>query len=302
MEKIPNIHDKYFKQIFSHKAEMQDFISGSFPKEILKKLDFNTLVIENNSYIDNELKENFSDLVYNCMYNSEMTIKIVLLFEHKSSKVDYPHFQILRYILRIWEISSKQNKKPTFVLPLIFYHGKEDWKYKSLKDYFEGLDETLLKYLPIFDYIYINTSDITEDKINKKYKLKTTKISIYTFKYIYQKQEIVDNIDFILENLVAIAKDGNENNFFITLYLYLTNNLTKKQMEIIQEKITQLLPDGNDLLEYFAQQNYKRGIEETIYKTAEKSILQGLPNETIRIICGLTYKQIDNIRKELKKQ
>ncbi len=78
----------------------------------------------------------------------------------------------------------------------------------------------------------------------------------------------------------------NKDNFFITLYLYLTNNLTKKQMEIIEEKTIQLLPDGNDLLEYFAQQNYKRGIEQGIkqvmvrrieeakFKIAEKSILQ----------------------------
>ena len=166
MEKIPKIHDKFFKQVFSHKAEMQDFIQNSFPKEIIGKLDFGTLELDSGTYIDNELKENFSDLVYHCEYNRKLKIKIALLFEHKSQKPDNPHFQILTYILRVWKESIKQNKKPVFVLPIIFYHGKEIWNYEPLQNSFECIDKTLLKYLPSFDYIFIDVSKIPDNVID----------------------------------------------------------------------------------------------------------------------------------------
>lgn len=42
-----------------------------FPEEILKKLDLSTLTVDNNSYIDEELKEHFSDIVYTLKEISE---------------------------------------------------------------------------------------------------------------------------------------------------------------------------------------------------------------------------------------
>jgi len=46
-------------------------------EEILNKLDLSTLTLSNNSYIDEELKEHFSDIVYTCLSkNKELTIAL----------------------------------------------------------------------------------------------------------------------------------------------------------------------------------------------------------------------------------
>jgi hypothetical protein len=37
-------------------------------------------------------------------------IKVVILFEHKSFPVPYPHIQVLRYLLKIWETNIKQSE------------------------------------------------------------------------------------------------------------------------------------------------------------------------------------------------
>jgi len=87
-------------------------------------------------------------------------------------------------------------------------------------------------------------------------------------------------------------------------------------MKTLEKKVTNLLPPGNDLLEYFARQNYnrgiekgiekgiergiERGIEETTYKTVINSIVAGLDNKTIKIITGITFSQIEKIRKEIR--
>ena len=58
---IFNPHDKFFKETFSIRENVIDFLQGTFPEEILNKLDLSTLTLSNNSYIDKELKEHFEE-------------------------------------------------------------------------------------------------------------------------------------------------------------------------------------------------------------------------------------------------
>lgn len=86
--KAINPHDKFFKEIFSKKEEVQDLIINTLPKYLTNKIDFSSLQLDNTSYVDEELKTSFSDLVYNCIYKGKTTIKISLLLEHKSYRPD----------------------------------------------------------------------------------------------------------------------------------------------------------------------------------------------------------------------
>ena len=118
-----NPHDRLFKEIEKVKENSRDLIESTFPPELLEKLDLDTLENDNNSYIDERLKEFYTDLVFNCKYSGNITIKVSILFEHKSYKPDNEYFQLLRYILNIWEYSVKNKEKPPIVIPVIFYHG-----------------------------------------------------------------------------------------------------------------------------------------------------------------------------------
>ena len=46
---IFNPHDKFFKETFSIRENVIDFLQGMIPEEILKKLDLSTLTLDNNS-------------------------------------------------------------------------------------------------------------------------------------------------------------------------------------------------------------------------------------------------------------
>ena len=121
---ISNPHDKLFKEIESIKENAEDLIRGTFPANLLERIDLGSLKLDNNSYIDENLQEYFSDLVYECKYTGKVTIKISLLFEHKSYVPDFINLQLLKYILGIWEAQIKQKKKPQIIIPMVFYHGK----------------------------------------------------------------------------------------------------------------------------------------------------------------------------------
>src|SRR5690625_3721170 len=56
----------------------------------------------------------------------------IFLFEHKSYEEKNISFQLLKYMIEIWE--NKLNKEKTdelpIVIPLVVYHGKQKWNIK----------------------------------------------------------------------------------------------------------------------------------------------------------------------------
>ncbi|MCF8372192.1 MAG: Rpn family recombination-promoting nuclease/putative transposase [Bacteroidales bacterium] len=161
--KTINPHDKFFKEAFSKKEEAGDLIKNVLPEGLSNNIDVSTLQLDSTSYIDEELQESFSDLVYNCVYKGKTKIKITLLIEHKSYAVDYPHLQLLKYLQKIWEANIKQKTALVPVIPILVYHGKEKWDKIKFEDYFPGIDNELKQFLvSIFHYVFSNT--VIEDK------------------------------------------------------------------------------------------------------------------------------------------
>lgn len=129
-----NPHDAFAKTVMSKIENAKDFFHGLLPEGLRALIDLKTLRLEKESYIDSELSEFFSDIVYTCCYRGK-SVKLVLLFEHKSFVPEYPHFQLLQYKLNIWKHCVGNGRKPPVVLPVVLYHGKLFWEKKRLIEY-----------------------------------------------------------------------------------------------------------------------------------------------------------------------
>lgn len=64
MEPVHNPHDRFFKETFSRVEVARDFVSHYIPPRIAGLLDPETLEISKDSFVDEELEERFSDLLY----------------------------------------------------------------------------------------------------------------------------------------------------------------------------------------------------------------------------------------------
>ena len=132
MEIIKQAHDKLFKETFGRVELARDFMQGYLPKEILDVVDLSTLEPQKDSFINKELEEVFSDLLFRVDINNKEGY-IYFLFEHKSYRDNLVIFQLLRYMIEIWEskIKKEENKEIPIVLPLLIYHDKSEWKVKT---------------------------------------------------------------------------------------------------------------------------------------------------------------------------
>ncbi len=79
-----NPHDAFVQKIFSHKEQAEDFLRNYLLQNICKLIDFNSLAIVKDSFVDEDLKKHFSDLLYEVQTNSREGF-IYLLFERKKA-------------------------------------------------------------------------------------------------------------------------------------------------------------------------------------------------------------------------
>jgi Putative transposase, YhgA-like len=162
-------HDKLIRNSLKRREVAMNLLQKAIPKKFSAKIDFESLTLENTSFIDASLDENYADLVYSCKYGKQ-PILISFLFEHKSTPDEFTYFQVSRYQALAWDAQIKQEKKPIKIVPIIIYHGNKKWNVKPIHKYWvEGQDEEdedILLYLPKADCMFINLrDDYTEEKI-----------------------------------------------------------------------------------------------------------------------------------------
>jgi predicted transposase/invertase (TIGR01784 family) len=147
-------HDAFFKQLFARPNVARDFIVNYLPHKLTALLDVNSLEVVEGSFVDDDLREHLSDLVFRVGLQRGGAAFIYLLFEHKSEADRWVAWQVLRYVMRLWENErARQVKKLTPVVPIVFYHGRATWRigmrFGELID-FGDFDE-LREYVPEFN-------------------------------------------------------------------------------------------------------------------------------------------------------
>jgi len=98
------------------------------PSKVLRKFDLKNLVFCNRSYINAQLDEQHSDVVYSIKLHAGDNSYLYLAIEHQSRADPLMSFRILKYQIAIMDQHLLQHKEETtlpIVFPILFYHGKE---------------------------------------------------------------------------------------------------------------------------------------------------------------------------------
>ena len=282
-----NLHDKLFKQTFSVRSEAKAFVKAYLPAWVIGNLDFRTFKLSNTSFIDEKMKEYFSDLVYTCNWKGGASLKLSFLVEHKSYLPETIHLQLLRYLLEAYDYQKKQNLAFSVVIPIVVYHGKQKWVTKKLADHFDLPDSRLSRYIPQFDYELIDLNVISDElivTIENGYLLRST---FLLFKH-------KDDKDFVLSHskelfiFVEEELSPEQKRLFVEIFLRYVFSAFKFEKEEFSEytqkvaTMTEYVPGSlydqaiNIGLKQGEKKGIKQGIEKGIEQGIEKGIEQGI--------------------------
>ncbi len=291
----PKRHDEFFKEAFSYPEVARDFLRYFLPEPIQEKLDFSQLEPVKDAFVSGSLNEFFADVIYRCPFaGSNHEAWVTILWEHKSSPVPYPHFQLLKYMVGIWEGPLKRKNKPPLILPVIVYNGQEEWPKQTLVDYFPEADESLVKYLPDFEYILTDLKKIPDEFIIglKAGILINTLLSL---KHIWDEQYLINKIGIILTGLDGSAEEDERRNFVRSILVYIfgsmemnagkaeliIENFPKSVNKIAMSTLEQLVEKRVEakvqmLLQQGLQEGLQQGLQEGLQQGLQEGLQQGL--------------------------
>jgi predicted transposase/invertase (TIGR01784 family) len=129
--KLPTPHNNLFHYALSHAQAARDLMQTHLPVDLVAALDLDSLELQKDTFVDEELRESYSDLLYSVQFVDQDGQRgqgqVYLLLEHKSQSDPMTCFQLLRYIVRIWEQRQRSGQTLCPVFPLVIYHGQEAW-------------------------------------------------------------------------------------------------------------------------------------------------------------------------------
>lgn len=296
MEKPRHPHDHFFRQTFGIPEIAKDYLRNFLPRHLAQQIQLDSIERVEGAFVSNKLRAHFSDIVYRCVLKDGGKAWLTFLFEHKSKQAKYPHIQLLRYMLEIWERAVKEKKRLPLIIPIIVYHGKKRWNLKPFESYFEGWNETLRPYLPAFDYLLTDLSGLSDEEIiniEARFLINT----FLSLKHQGEKDYLRQHIATVFYRLDDSESDDYEKNYIQMLLVYLL--CTSQFNDLEWERIISDIPPS---VKPLAMSTYdlliKKGIEQGIERGIEQGIEQGIEmhrRESVINLLTLTQMTINEI-------
>lgn len=199
-------HDLLFRALVDDVARAAVLIRDYLPEAIACRLSDELPVLLDGSFVDKTLTPSWTDRLFSVSLRDGGTILVYVLLEHKSFPDPQTPLQVLGYMVDIWQRlvdgdPGKIRKLPPIV-PLVFYHGRRNWKVPtSIVDCFDA-DHGLAEYLRDLRYYVRNIGYIPDDELSADPEIRSGLLSL---KHVYQ-----DGADPepLLQTVLSGLRDG----------------------------------------------------------------------------------------------
>ncbi len=304
-------HDGLAKRILTDPIAAYEFISHYLPESCKELLDLTTINVEKESFVEEDLKQKFSDVVFSIKMKNKEEAFIYTLIEVEVSPKYWTAFKLWKYVFLLLERhkTAKQEKLP-LVIPIVLYHGNRPFNApRNLWDLFGH--PILAKELMGGDYQLVNLYAMPDEQIKQKEHLGMLE---YFMKYIYQR-DMLKLWDAFLENFKScILLDKEKGYIYIRSFLWYSNSkLPEDKQPVLEKIITKHLPreDKKDIMRTIAQKYRDEGIqigrtkgklegklegkEERNIEIAKSMLQKGYPLEDIMLLTGLSRSHIQGL-------
>ncbi|MDZ7665857.1 MAG: Rpn family recombination-promoting nuclease/putative transposase [Desulfotignum sp.] len=236
--RVVNPHDKLFRKINSDLENARSVLKNYLPDRVLKLMDLSTLEISKDSFIEKDMADYYSDMLYKVNLVGGSPGFVYVLFEHKSYYDRFVHLQLLEYMVKIWRLHIKQRKRKSFklpiVIPLLICHGRKEWPEDnvSLSSLLSGPVEDLAGYIPDFKFELNDLHRFPDDQIKGTVMIR---VMMLLFKHI-SEQELRYRLPDIFSLFRALMEKETGLQYLETVVRYLASVLDEDELSLQQIK------------------------------------------------------------------
>jgi predicted transposase/invertase (TIGR01784 family) len=305
--------DGLFKSFLNKPSMQKDFMREYLPEEATKKINFDSIQLEKDSFVEKELSQKFSDVLLSAKFkNNNQLVYCYILAEHQSSPDYWMSLRLWRYMGLIWEKfknehKNKRVKLPT-IYPVVIYNGEK--KYTTPRRITElcrepgEVDEILRGPFKLEEINQYHPEDIKKQKLVDLIRLTMNKRAIEDWNT--QMKGLIE----IFKNIIGVPKEEKSN--YTRDILCYNENINKNNIEEMNKEINQELgKEGEEIMKSAAQefreegevkgiqkgiqQGMQKGRDEGVKTIAKNMLAKGFRLQDVIEVTGLNAEEIKDL-------
>ena len=301
-------HDATFRQFLTQPDIARDFMALHLPPALRERCDLSTLKLESGSFVEDDLRQYFSDVLYSLKTTAGEGY-IHVLIEHQSSPDKHMAFRLMRYAVAAMQRHLEAgHKRLPLVIPILFYTGRRTPYPYSTRWLDEFDDSVLADSLYSHSFPLVDVTVIPDDEIMQHRSMAALTL---LQKHIRQR-----DLKELMDRLVTILMAGDHSSSqVISLVNYIVQAGEVSNAKTFVRQLAQRVPQHENALMTIAQQLEQIGLEKglelgrmegkeiglqeggqvmqlTIARTMLKS---GMDRNTVMQMTGLTEDELAQI-------
>ena len=291
-------HDAIFKTFLNHPATARDFLRLHLPASLQKLCDLNTLQLESGSFIEDDLRAYYSDVLWS-LKTREGDGYIYTIIEHQSTADAHMAFRLMRYAIAVMHRHlATGHKKLPLVIPMLFYHGTASPYPYSLCWLDEFDDPKAARQLYTAAFPLIDITVVPDDEIMQHRRMALLEL--------IQKHIRKRDLMGLVEKLAILIIKGHANDSQLkALFNYLMQVGDTAHFTEFLHEVAERLPQHKEKLMTIAerlrqeghlnglQEGHMKGLQEGLQEGLQTGLQQGKREEALRIASTLQADGID---------
>ena len=304
----PTPHDAVFRQLLSQPDVARDLMEIHLPPQLLALCDLSTLRLASGSFVEDDLRPYFSDVLYSMKTRSGDDGYVQVLIEHQSTPDKQMAFRLLRYAVAAMKrhLDAGHQKLP-LVIPVLFYAGQRS-PYPWSTCWLDGFGDPALaaalygKAFPLVDVTVIPDNEIVQHR----------RMAALT---LLQKHIRQRDLAEIIDQLVSAFQADESSSQTLSLVNYIIQAGETTDASAFVRELAQRMPQQEDALMTIAEQLKQEGRNEGRFEGKLEGKMEGmlegelkgkldvarsllkmqLPRDTILQATGLTEEELNRI-------
>ncbi|MCS6928569.1 MAG: Rpn family recombination-promoting nuclease/putative transposase [Saprospiraceae bacterium] len=276
-----NPSDHYIKEVLKVEAIARSFVETFLPSKQLACLKISTLQLASDSFIGEDLRQYFSDIVYTCQTDQDEPMRICILIEHKSTPVGRRiYVQLGNYLRNIQEEDIRQRRKYfTLTIPILIQQTGGEPALHHLVDYYGPVPAEMLEYIPSFKIITINIQALTDEFIEGL----GTSLLLRNILLVLKHARDADYMRVHFSKVLTFVSEDVDTEILLILfratfiYVQQVTNLSKEEiMDLIQTLPSPYEQEAKTTYEQILEEGFEKGLEKGWAKSRAEGITLGL--------------------------
>lgn len=226
------IHDNLVKHAFTDVENARGVLATALPAAIVARLDLSSLTLRPGSFVNEDLQDRTSDILYAANLAGREAL-IYVLWEHKSAPDPLTPLQVMRYMVRIWDqhLASLPKKKRgevrklPVIIPVVLHHGRDGWTaavtFEEMLDADEDLRAALGEHMPRLRLIIDDLGKQTDDELYARTATSFARLVLWALKNAREAGWLGGEIGRWKELIAAVLAERDGTRALTALFRYI---------------------------------------------------------------------------------